>query len=222
MKEPSIEDIIQWDVYNWKYALRFWEKHLPKNGKALAIGEREGGLTVWLNHNGFNVICSDYTDNKETAKPLHTKYGIEDKVEYQVQDMTQLTLPDNSVDIVIFKSVVGALGDYELQKKAFSEMHRVLKKGGKLLFAENLNASRAHRFARRKFTNWGERWRYPSLADFRTFTNNFSQFEYETRGFSATFGRSEKQRKTLGRLDQTIRPLTPKSWRYILSGVAIK
>ena len=45
-----LKDIVQWDIKTWAKALPFWENNftIKKEMKALAIGEREGGMSLWL------------------------------------------------------------------------------------------------------------------------------------------------------------------------------
>ena len=45
-----LKDIVQWDIKTWAKALPFWENNvaIKKEMKALAIGEREGGMSLWV------------------------------------------------------------------------------------------------------------------------------------------------------------------------------
>jgi ubiquinone/menaquinone biosynthesis C-methylase UbiE len=49
--------------------------------------------------------------------------------------MKAIDLADESVDVVVFKSVIGTLGDAQDQAQAVSEIYRMLKKEGVYLFA---------------------------------------------------------------------------------------
>lgn len=224
MDQKLLNDIIQWDIKNWSKLIEFWSPIIKENKgrKALALGEREGGLSLWLALNDLVVFCTDYNSFKEIPLALHLKYKVESKITYQQQDATKLTYEDESFDLVIFKSIIGDLKSKSNQEKALKEAYRVLKPGGTLLFAENLKATKTHQFAREKFTNWGKDWIYPTLEDFKKNCSEFNSFEYKTHGFLATFGRSEKQRFFLGKVDKIIKPLTPKSWKYILFGIVRK
>src|SRR5206468_992574 len=96
-------------------------------------------------------------------------------------------------------------------------MHKSLKKGGELFFAENLIGSPFHEFFRERFVKWGETWRYISVAEMEEFLAPFSNVQYRTVGFAGAFGRSEPQRNLLGFLDQTVLNHTvPENWRYII------
>ena len=221
LSKEELNDIIQWDVKNWKNAIPFWGSHFDiKPGmKVLAIGERFGGISLYFALKGCNVYCSDYKISLAKAEELHKKYGVENKVTYINADMRELEFEDETFDVVVFKSVLGALSFYEDQDKAMKEMHRVLKKDGALLFAENTRATNLHSFVRRKFVKWSEGWRYTLDVDFENWKKLFSNSVSKKIGFIALFGRSEKQRNILASLDYFFRPATPKKWRYIYLGV---
>ncbi len=215
----ELNDFIQWDVQNWGKAIPFWQPYvekLPFGGKAAAFGEREGGLSLWLAMNEMKVECSDYTPFEETPLVLHINYQLADHIAYSQQDITAITFADNTFDCVVFKSVIGTLATKERQQQALDELHRILKPGGFLLFAENLEATAMHRFARKKFTNWGHRWRYLQWKEMDQMLAKFAAVEKKSLGFFATFGRSERQRNVLSKIDRVFSPIVPKSWRYIL------
>lgn len=225
MNKELLLDVIRWDTVNWGRSIRIWEGHLRSQRElvCLEVGAREGGLSLWAALSGNTAVCSDRDDPENTASPLHKKHGVEDKVRYEAINILDIPY-ESHFDIVFLKSVlpsVGKLGKDE-QIASVKEMHKALKPGGKLLFAENLAASRVHSFARRKFTAWGDRLRYSSLDELEGFFADFSSLEYQALGFLGTFGRTESQRRLLGRLDSLLVPLVPRSWRYLAIGVAVK
>jgi len=216
--DQELTDFVQWDVQNWGKAISFWQPYIDQvsKGKAAAFGEREGGVSLWLALNDVAVECSDYTVFESTPLEIHEKHQVSDRITYSQQDITSISFPDNSFDFVLFKSVIGALATKERQQAALDELHRILKPGGYLLFAENTEATGMHRFARKKFTNWGERWRYLKWKEMDQMLSKFKKTEKKSVGFFATFGRSEGQRKFLSKIDRVFSPLVPKSWRYIM------
>src|SRR5262245_44537097 len=109
---PSLADIVTWDIANWSKALAFWERSSrihAADARALEFGTGGGGLSLWLAHKGFRVICSDVAGPDQRAKELHARYGMNDRIEYQVVDATNIPF-QAEFDIVCFKSVLGAVG----------------------------------------------------------------------------------------------------------------
>ena len=145
--DALIRAAIGWDVRNWARALTLWQREidLRRPRRALALGEHEGGLSLWLASRGIDVVCTDVDDSFETgARALHRRFGVADHVTYDVQDATAISQPDGSFDLVVVKSVLGALRTKVRQRQAIDEICRVLAPGGLFLFAENLVGSTAH------------------------------------------------------------------------------
>lgn len=224
LSKKELNDIIEWDIANWKYALDFWESYYPiKPGmKVLAIGERRGGLSLFFAKKGCQVICTDYRDFPDSTKKLHKNYQVDNSIRYEQLDMRQIQFPDETFDIVVFKSVIGAIEHYEDQQKSLAEIHRVLKKGGAFLFAENSSASKFHRFMRKLFVKWEAKWRYVPDKEFKEWGQKYSASFSDKKGFISLFGRREWQRKILSIPDKIISTFVPKSWKYIYFGVCIK
>ena len=222
--EKLLKDIFQWDIKNWSNVLPFWEEHFEfkKGMKVLALGEREGGMSLYFALKGANVICSDYRDFPKETKEFHKSYGVSSVIEYSKVDMRNIQFEDEEFDVVVFKSVLGALGDSDSQEEAMTEIFRVLKKGGKFLFAENLEGSILHKFLRKKFIGWAQNWRYISDKEMRIWLKDYKAINFKSYGVFALFGRSENQRNFLGRIDSWLSFITPKKWRYILFGVLTK
>ncbi len=227
MTKDLKKDIIQWDVRSWSKALSYWEKNIEwdeiHNG--LELGGREGGLALWLALKGKTTICSDLKDVKSTAEHLHQRYNVATLIEYQ--DINATSIPyENHFDIIVFKSIIGGIGrndNYEIQQQVFKEIHKALKPGGKLLFAENLIASTFHQRLRKRFVNWGNSWRYVSVKEMNEFLQDFSSFEIKTTGVLGTFGRNEGQRNFLSKIDELVlNRICPNSWKYISYGIAVK
>jgi hypothetical protein len=103
-----------------------------------------------------------------------------------------------------------------------SEILRVLKPGGLLLFAENLRGSRLHQYARSRFVEWGKSWRYPSMDEFKELLLGFSEVQLASHGFFAAFGGSERQRRILHIVDLPFTKLIPAGARYIMFGAGRK
>jgi len=225
--ERLLADIIHWDVRNWSQAVKFWDRHVDWSQvhTCLELGGREGGLALWMALKGKSVVCSDLMDVERTAKEFHRKYQLDAAIRYQDIDATQIPY-ENEFDVIAFKSVLGGIGrngNKRAQQVAIDQIHKALKPGGKLLFAENLTASGFHKFIRRKFVRWGDSWRYVTLAEVDEFLSNFTNVQIRTTGVLGAFGRTERQRRAFGAIDQTIvNRITPARWKYIVFGIAEK
>ncbi len=190
---------------------------------ALELGARDGGLTLWLALNNAKVICSDYQISQmNKAVILHQKHNISSLVNYEEIDATNIPY-EEKFDLVIFKSILGGISwkmGEDAKYQVIKSIHRSLKKGGELWFAENLSASIVHSLAR-KYLKKG--WSYPNHTELPELFSDFSSLKLKTIGCVATFGRSERQRDFLGKIDQNvIEKFAPDSWKYIAVGVVTK
>ena len=221
-----INDVIEWDVDSWSQALVLWDQVLQSRAApqtVLEIGSRHGGLSLYFAIKGYRVVCSDIGGPAADAAALHDRYAVGSSITYADVDVTAIPYPDATFDIVAFKSVLGAIRvqtALDPPRAAMLEIHRVLKPGGLLLFAENLAASPLHGWLRGRFTRWGVNWQYPTAAELRSLLDGFASAELETTGFLAALGRSERQRHTLHKVDRAILPLIPWDYRYIGYGWA--
>ena len=232
MRTELINDIIGWDTANWSKSLDYWSQKIDikdKNYNCLEIGAEQGGLSLWLALNGNKVICTDYSyfdqpQILQKAKNLHRKYNCERKITYQ--PLSALEIPyDNYFDIILFKSVLGGIGSNKIKdvdQLVINQIYKALKPGGKLLFVENTAASLLHKYSRKWFIRWSKEWNYSKLKDIVKLFSLYKTLNYKTVGFLGTFGRNEKQRIFLGKIDAICDYLIPKSNRYIMIGVAEK
>jgi SAM-dependent methyltransferase len=156
------------------------------------------------------------------ALELHKTSGLAHAIEHQTINILDIPYVED-FDVVVFKSVIGVLNDKELQQKAVGEIHKALKKGGELFFAENLVGSPLHKFFRRKAVGWGTTWRYVTIEEMNEFLAPFSEKKRRTIGFAGAFGRSEAQRNLFALGDKFVfERIVPESWKYIIAGVARK
>ncbi len=217
--------IFEWDVVNWSRALPLWRAALPDDPgglRALELGARRGGLSLWLASLGMHVDCTDVGDPRDAAAPLHARHALSGRIEYRALDATALPAQPH-YDVVAFKSILGAIadpGDPAPRREALRRMHAALRPGGVLLFAENLAGSSLHRALRRRFVPWARTWCYLEIDELETELGHFADARWRTHGFLGAFGRSESQRRLLGQLDTLLAPLLPPSQRYLVYGVA--
>ena len=232
MKKELIDDIIAWDIVNWSKSFDFWKKHLDvkdKGYQCLELGARQGGLSLWLALNNNQVICSDvsYTDQQhelDKTIALHKKHGCEQNITYEAIDASNIPY-ENHFDLVVFKSVLGGVSidsGKRLEQQTIDSIYKSLKPGGRVVFIENLEGSFLHMYARKKFVGWGSKWYYMKLNDIVKLFNSYKSLEYKTVGFFGAFGKTEKQRQILGKLDTLIEKLIPKHNRYVMIGIAKK
>ena len=225
-----ITDVISWDIGNWSTALDYWTRYFPngfENTLSLEIGAgRNGGLSLWLAQQGGNVICSSHAQPYPQTVETHERYGLQEKIRYETIDA--LNIPyENHFDFVVFKSVLGGISAFQQKEKArqcIAQMHKALKPGGAILFAENLAGTALHMFFRNRFTS-GKKdgWTYWQKKELTTQFAEFSHFEYMTTGFAGCFGRTEAQKRFLTVWDKSIfNHIMPSAWRYIFIGIAQK
>ncbi len=226
--KPQLKDYFQWDVENWSKALALWQRALnskTKLLKCLELGAREGGLSLWLAAEGNEVVCSDLESPESKAAPIHQRFGLRSQITYAAIDATQIPY-ENHFDIIILKSILGNVGgheNFERQQMAIASVHKALKTGGMLLYAENLKASKLHVVSRKLFTNWGSYWRYLTANEVESLMKPFAKNEMHTTGLLGSFGRSEKARKLLGKIDgKLFSHKSFHSYHYICYGVAVK
>ena len=222
---------LEWDVDTWSRALRFWDAHARETGfndkHGLEIGGRNGGLSCYFAEQlHARIVCSDYGGPSDLAKEAIANINDSGKVTFAEVNALAIDFPDNHFDFVVFKSVLGSLADgqFDRQQQAIDEMHRVLKPGGTLFFAENMRASFLHQFARKHLVKWGARWRYVSREEMNTLLSNFISSDIRFTGFLAVFApnRMPWLKRLVAKIDGLIASLTPNSWKYVAYGIARK
>lgn len=225
MEQALIQDIFGWDVINWSKTLEFWGKHvsvLNKEYECLELGSSYGGLSLWLALNRNKVLCTDINGPEKGANDLHKKYNCSSRVLYDSLDATNIPY-ENRFDLVIFKSILGGISSNNQnynKAKTVNEIYKALKPGGMLLFAENLESTMLHKMLRNRFgTSW---WNYLKMNEVDELFASYHRVSYTTAGFLGCFGRNEKQRNFLGKVDDVLEKVIPKKSRYILIGVAVK
>ncbi len=226
-----IQDILQWDTGTWSHALALWEQCLPKRlveKKGLELGASQGGLSLWLALKQADVICSDVTSPQEKSRTLHHKYGMT-HIKYAAVDATHLPFPDESLDIICCKSVLGGIRKHkhtDPKPKIMAEIYRVLKPGGWFLSADNLYASPLHHTLRSQGVSWARGWEYFHTDEIFALLSAFKTVHYTTAGLIALMGRTPKQRMFLSQWESTLQTKLDQSfwqqWHYMIATAAQK
>jgi len=220
MERGVIKDIVVWDIVNWSTAIKYWENNAQvknKNYECLELGSSKGGMSLWLALNGNNVLCTDLNGPEDGAHRIHEKYNCSSRITYGAMDATNIP-HENKFDVVIFKSIIGGIP--QDKTKTLTEIHKALKPGGKLLFAENLEATFLHKILRRNFGTKG--WDYLKMDEIDKVFTAYNKVNYTTVGFFGCMGRNEWQRNFLGKVDTVLNWIIPNRSKYILIGVAEK
>ena len=219
-----MRDIVTWDVRTWSTAALYWEAVLPTGRKlrCLELGAGPGGPSLWLALRGNDVLCTNWQNTEEQARPLHERYGASG-ISYQDVDATKIPF-ENEFDLIVFKSVIGGVGTKADQDAAMRGIHRALKPGGTLLFAENLRATIFHRLARAiAYKVRGTSWRYVTVKELRPHLAQYASHDIRTTGFVSMFGPGERVRNVLAAADERVfNRIIPESWHYVSYGSATK
>ena len=225
--EDLMSDVLGWDVGTWSAAARFWERVVEPMGgplDVLEVGAGPGGPSLWLALQGHRVVTSNLDHTESQARPLHERHGVADRVEYRDLDVANLPY-ENHFDLIVFKSVLGGVGSDggAAQRQAVAQILKALKPGGRLLFAENIRGTVFHRMIR-AFANRRRKasWYYMPLSELTHLLDDFASAEVHTTGVAAVFGFTEGQRRALATLDRALVRITPRPWRYVAYGVAVK
>lgn len=219
-----MHDIVTWDVRTWSAAPLYWEAVLPtgRTLRCLELGAGPGGPSLWLALRGNEVLCTNWQNTVEQARPLHERYGVSG-ISYQDVDATKIPF-ENEFDLIVFKSVIGGVGTKADQDAAMRGIHRALKPGGTLIFAENLRATIFHRLARAiAYKVRGTSWRYVTVKELRPHLEQYASHEIRTTGFVSMFGPGERVRNVLAAADERVfNRIIPESWHYVSYGSATK
>ncbi|MEA3379083.1 MAG: class I SAM-dependent methyltransferase [Nanoarchaeota archaeon] len=102
-----------------------------KGKKVLDAGCGIGTYCILTRKKGAKVIGVDLTENMIRLSNLAAEKNKLD-IDFRVMDITKLKFKEETFDIVLCMGMIDVVKDY---KKAISELSRVLKSGGKLIFS---------------------------------------------------------------------------------------
>lgn len=166
------ELLLWWqDFYEPLFEYAFDEVGSLEGKRVLELGCGPGGTAVLLARHGAEVFATDMRiESIEETHQLAEKYGVADKIQTSVMDARCLAFPDNSFDFIFTKSVL-IMTDYE---PAVKECSRVLKRGGKAVFLENMRHHPIIYIARKLFIRYSRYLNYLSMDDITNITQIFS------------------------------------------------
>jgi SAM-dependent methyltransferase len=228
-----INDIIEWDVLNWSELIAFWQPvldKLDKESKVLAIGERNGGLSIWLALQGFQVVCTDREGPEEQAEILHRKHGVSGRIRYDRLDIVNCDWEKEQFDLIIAKSVIGGLKadhkdsktrNFEVQRRAVDNIHGLLKKGGYFLSAENMQGSYLLRQIR-KMKSKDKGWRYFSWNELPALYGSFQKVDTKGFGIFPTLFSDSLTNKVVFFVNKHVLQWLPNATKYIAFTTAQK
>ncbi len=176
-------------VYKYSSQIELWaaeeilvNKYFIKKSKLLDIGCGAGRTTIPLHNAGYNVLGVDLCPELiNRAKSLAKCFNLD--VPFATMNATDLQLDDSS-----FHNAIFAFNGFECipkirnKKKALSEINRILKPGGRLIFTVHsglpFNKSRSEFFNRLKYylkekskghkdVEFGERYFNPMIPESR-------------------------------------------------------
>ncbi|MBS1772966.1 MAG: class I SAM-dependent methyltransferase [Bacteroidetes bacterium] len=229
MTSELLNDIIEWDVPNWSQILKVWQPiidTLPKDAKILAIGERNGGLSLWLALQDFHVVCTDREGVTNKAKELHNQYGVSHLISYDTLDIVNTNITGN-YDIVIMKSVLGGLKEVyndsttrndSTRTRAINNIHRLLKQGGYLLTSDNLKGNLFTRFGR-SIKQKNNSWHYFTPSEINNIFSSFASVKISTFAIIPTKFGSKAFNRLIFSINQFFSNLFPSNANYI--GISI-
>jgi len=111
-----------------------------RRAKVLDIATGTGTVAIMLARRYDNYDITGIDVNREMLSVARKKSERLGNINYLEGDVESLKLPTNSYDIVI---AAFALGEFEDLDRALEQMHRVLKRNGKLILLD-INKSRSH------------------------------------------------------------------------------
>lgn len=211
--------------YLWIPAFEFAVSRLPPDVSGfnvLDIGAGTGGLSLYFAKRGCHVICSDINrSNMTKAQEFHRTHECVGDIEYDTIDILNNDLLSESFDIICFKSVLGAIPKNK-QNWAISEIHRLLRKKGTLVFCENLRGSYLSESYRKLFAPWYKRWNYVTISEMQQYLSPYAESKVDSFWFAAVFLKEVLKSNLIGiGLDRTVLRHLRNEYRYIMAGFAI-
>jgi ubiquinone/menaquinone biosynthesis C-methylase UbiE len=108
--------------------------HLPQESRILDVGTGKGHLALAIAQSGKSCTSIDISTEEQYIARLNALYfHVDEKIDFQQQDITALGFQDESFDAVLS---VTALHHIKDTQPALEEILRVTKKGGLIILAD--------------------------------------------------------------------------------------
>jgi len=203
---------------------------LPCDSKVFAIGERNGGISLWLALQGFHVVCTDRQGPTQQARDLHKQYGVDDKITYREFDLVNTQDFDTTYDVIIMKSVLGGLKEqYDnaasrtdaIRQKAIDNAYKLLNRNGILFTADNMQGNFFIRFIKwLKSKQFG--WHYLTVNELHDLCKQFSSVSVQGFGIIPSNFPVSVLNKAAYIINSSLRQLLPTNSGYIAFTMARK
>ena len=110
------------------------EKAYPVYGKILEVGTGKGYFTVQLAKEGFKFTSIDISEDEQEFAKLNIKYfGLENSVDFRLEDAEHLSFDDSSFDIIF---AINTLHHLKNSTKVMDELIRILSFEGKIILSD--------------------------------------------------------------------------------------
>ena len=220
---PNYQKYFEWDQFSWSTAISFFEKYSTiklSEACVLELGSRSGKLGLMFNLCGANTVLSDVKNNLDES--IKQKLKVDDSLDFSIIDATNIN-NKKKYDIIVLKSVLGALETKENQKKCIEQVYLNLKKGGEFWIMENLKASIFHRILRYLFIPWSNSWRYIEKEELKLLLEKFHTKKIKSKGGLSLLGKTEKQKNLLSKVDDKLNIYIKNSyWHTVVFALAKK
>ena len=107
---------------------------LPQTAKILDVGTGKGHLALAIAQSRRTCVSIDISAEEQHIAELNAiHYGIDDRIDLQLQDVTQMTHESESFDVVLSVTALHHIAETEL---ALREILRVTKTGGRIILSD--------------------------------------------------------------------------------------
>jgi arsenite methyltransferase len=107
---------------------------VDEHSKVLEVGCGVGHTACEIGRKyGARVVGIDISEKMiANANKRAKDHGVQDLVEFRVEDVTRMPFKDESFDVVIMESLLNILGEQNVIERALLEVSRVTKPGGQV------------------------------------------------------------------------------------------